>query len=68
MKNTNLKYMKILKKYIKGNHKLNINLKKSELACMICCPPVPLKDHLSLGGVLVHKRIDCPEEIIYFTS
>lgn len=63
-----MKYKKINKKDILSGIKLKVKAKKSEPACMLCLPPAPLRDHKYLHGIMVHSRIDCPPNNIYFFS
>ena len=45
--------------------KVDVDIKSSEPACMLCLPPAPMNDHLSLNGILIHSRIDCPKDAFY---
>ncbi len=59
---------KIKPKDLLGEYKLKIDIKNSVPACMMCLPPVPLKDHKSLYGILVHSRVDCPPGMLYMVN
>lgn len=39
-----------------------------DIFCYHCLPPKPLKDHKSLNGIVVHERVDCPKDNIYFVN
>lgn len=62
------KYIKFTQLDIKAGIGIMIDIKKSEPACMICLPPKAIKDHKYLSGSMVHERIDCPENVLYFTN
>lgn len=51
-----------------GKYDLKIDIKNSEPACMQCLPPTPLKGHKTLHGVIIHTRIDCPKDTVYFIN
>lgn len=51
-----------------GHYDLKIDIKNSEPACMLCLPPAPLKGHKTLNGVMIHSRIDCPKDTVYFIN
>lgn len=56
------------KKDILSGIKVTVDIKKSELACMQCLPPAPLFNHSAYNGILMHSRIDCPEDMIYLIN
>jgi hypothetical protein len=36
--------------------------------CMHCLPPTPLDGHKTLYGAMIHTRIDCPKDTVYFIN
>jgi len=35
---------------------------------MDCLPPTNLLNHNMLNGIMVHTRIDCPKDMVYFIN